>query len=383
GLKSVRYGVLNGFDTAYREFLGVRTMFDIFQNIHLLYLQYGVLVFSGYGVLIMFPLWSLVSTGTDTPEGIHVDPAKIESIKDWASPKTPTEICQFLGLFGYYRRFIEGFSRIEKPLTKLIQKNVKYEWEGKEEEAFQQLMYYNDVEGGANVVADALSRKERAKPLRKESVKEENLHGMDKEFENRLDGTLCIRSRIAPMARHGNKHRHLCQQVLDVFEDERRLSGAIRFTGTTRNTPLDMGKYRHGFYHKATKDNKQLRHDLGNRDHQKNYADVRHKPLEIQVGGKVMLKVSPWKGVICFSKRGKLKPHYIRPFKIIAKVGTVAIQFELPEQLSRVHSTVHVSILKKCLSDETLAIPLDEIQIDDKLHFIEEPVKILDREPSV
>ncbi|GJT68645.1 hypothetical protein Tco_1020125 [Tanacetum coccineum] len=67
GLESVRYGVLNGFDTAYRGFLGVWTTFDIFQNIYLLYLQYSVLVFTGYGVLIMFPPWSLVSAGTDTP----------------------------------------------------------------------------------------------------------------------------------------------------------------------------------------------------------------------------------------------------------------------------------------------------------------------------
>ncbi|GJT17061.1 hypothetical protein Tco_0875767 [Tanacetum coccineum] len=91
-----------------------------------------------------------------------------------------------------------------------------------------------------------------------------------------------------------------------------------------------------------------------------------------------MLKVSPWKGVIRFSKRGKLNPRYIRPFKILAKVGTVAYRLELPEQLSKVHSTFHVSKLKKCLSDETQVIPLDEIQIDDKLHFIEEPVDIID-----
>ncbi|GJW76826.1 hypothetical protein Tco_0138508 [Tanacetum coccineum] len=93
-----------------------------------------------------------------------------------------------------------------------------------------------------------------------------------------------------------------------------------------------------------------------------------------------MLKVSPWKGVIRFGKRGKLNPHYIGTFKIIDKVGTVAYQLELPEQLSRVHSTFYASNLKKCMADEPLAIPLDEIQIDDKLHFIEEPVKIMDRE---
>ncbi|GJU74253.1 hypothetical protein Tco_1265658 [Tanacetum coccineum] len=116
------------------------------------------------------------------------------------------------------------------------------------------------------------------------------------------------------------------------------------------------------------------------RDRQKSYADVRWKPLEFQVGDKVMLKVLPWKGVIRFGKWGKLNPRYIRPFKIIAKVGTVAYRLELPEQLSRVHSTFHVSNLKKCLSEEPLAIPLDEIQVDDKLHFIEEPVEIMDRE---
>ncbi|GJW04807.1 putative reverse transcriptase domain-containing protein [Tanacetum coccineum] len=116
------------------------------------------------------------------------------------------------------------------------------------------------------------------------------------------------------------------------------------------------------------------------RDRQKSYADVRRKPLEFQVGDKVMLKVSPWKGVIRFGKRGKLNPRYIGPFKIIAKVGTVAYRLELPEKLSRVHSTFHVSKLKKCMADEPLAIPLDEIQVDDKLNFIEEPVEIMDRE---
>nr|GEU99692.1 hypothetical protein [Tanacetum cinerariifolium] len=93
------------------------------------------------------------------------------------------------------------------------------------------------------------------------------------------------------------------------------------------------------------------------------YADVRRKPLEFQVGDKVMLKISPWKGVIRFGKRGKLNPHYIGPFKILAKVETMAYRLELPEQLSRVHSTFHVSKLKKCMADEPLAIPLDEIQV--------------------
>nr|GEZ34850.1 putative reverse transcriptase domain-containing protein [Tanacetum cinerariifolium] len=110
------------------------------------------------------------------------------------------------------------------------------------------------------------------------------------------------------------------------------------------------------------------------------YADVRRKPLEFQVGDKVMLKISPWKGVIRFDKQEKLNPRYIKPFKVLAKVGPVSYRLKLPQELSSVHNTLHVSNLKKCLSDESLIIQHEEIQINNKLHFIEEPVEIMDRE---
>ncbi|GJT23461.1 putative reverse transcriptase domain-containing protein [Tanacetum coccineum] len=113
---------------------------------------------------------------------------------------------------------------------------------------------------------------------------------------------------------------------------------------------------------------------------QKSYVDRRTKPLEFKVGDMVLLKVSPWKGVIHFGKCGKLSPRYIGPFKILARVGPVAYTLELPKELQGIHSTFHISNLKKCLADKNLIIPLEEIQLDDKLHFIEEPVEIVDQE---
>ncbi|GJQ97534.1 hypothetical protein Tco_0008673 [Tanacetum coccineum] len=178
--------------------------------------------------------------------------------------------------------------------------------------------------GKANVVADALSRKKRIKPLRvrslvmtihpklpsqilqdqtealkEENIKAENLRGMDKSFEIRLDRTCCIKNR----------------SWLPLF-----------------------------------------------------------------VGDRVMLKVSPRKGVIRFRKRGKLNPWYIGPFKILERIGPVAYKLELLEELSNVYSTFHISYLKKCLSDKSLVIPMKELRLDDKLNFVEEPVEIMDRE---
>nr|GEU62356.1 putative reverse transcriptase domain-containing protein [Tanacetum cinerariifolium] len=104
------------------------------------------------------------------------------------------------------------------------------------------------------------------------------------------------------------------------------------------------------------------------------------KPLEFSVDEYVLLKVSPWKGVVRFRKKGKLAPRFVGPFKITERVGLVSYRLRLLEELNGIHDTFYVSNLKKCLADPTLQVPLDEIQVDAKLIFVEEPVEILERE---
>ncbi|GKA55734.1 putative reverse transcriptase domain-containing protein [Tanacetum coccineum] len=114
-------------------------------------------------------------------------------------------------------------------------------------------------------------------------------------------------------------------------------------------------------------------------DRWKSYANKRRRPIEFDVGDFVMLKVSPWKGVMRFKNKGKLSPRFIGPFKILKKVGEVAYTLELPEEMRGIHNTFHVSYLRKCLSDESSVITLDDVEINPELTFQEEPIAILGR----
>ncbi|GJS92724.1 putative reverse transcriptase domain-containing protein [Tanacetum coccineum] len=201
---------------------------------------------------------------------------------------------------------------------------------------------------------------------------------------------------ITPCPNMNAEIGHLHQYSVDFAKDQGRIPKTIRFVAdSTCDSCTVWLKFRSPvcwaevgdaqltgleIVHETTKKIIQIKKRIqAARDRQKSYADRRRKPLEFQAGDKVMLKVSPWKRVIRFGKRGKLNPRYIGHFKILAKVGTVAYRIELPEQLSQVHSTFYISNLKKYFSNEPLAISLDEIQIDDKLNFIEEPVEIMDQ----
>nr|GEZ97312.1 putative reverse transcriptase domain-containing protein [Tanacetum cinerariifolium] len=113
------------------------------------------------------------------------------------------------------------------------------------------------------------------------------------------------------------------------------------------------------------------------RDRQKSYVDYGRKPLEFEAGDQVLLRVSPWKGIVRFEKKGKLASRNVGPFEILERIGLVAYRLRLPKELNNVHDTFHVSNLKKCLADANLHVPLDAIKVNKTLRFVEEPVEII------
>nr|GFA62123.1 putative reverse transcriptase domain-containing protein [Tanacetum cinerariifolium] len=382
-------------------------------------------------------------------QGIHVDPANIESVKDWASPKSPMEIHQFLGLAGYYRRFIEGFSKIAKPMTKLTQKKVKFEGGDKQEAAFQllkQKLYSAPVlalPGGSEdfiVYCDASNKglgtvlMQREKVIsyasRQLKIHEKNYTTHDLElgavvfalkiWRHYLYGTKCTVFTDHKSLQHilnqkelNMKQRRWLELLSDydcdihyhpgkanVVADDlgrKEREPPLRVRALVMTIGLDLPRQILNAQTKERKPENNKKEDVGEliqettekidqikkrmqaaRDRQKSYADLKRKPMEFQVGDKVMLKVSPWKGVVRFGKRGKLNPRYVGRVKVLERVGDVAYKLDLPEELSRVHNTFHVSNLKKCHADEPFAVLLDGLHFDDKLHFFEELVEIMD-----
>ncbi|GKA86103.1 putative reverse transcriptase domain-containing protein [Tanacetum coccineum] len=546
-------------------------------------------------------------------QGLHVDPSKIEAVKNWTSPATPIEVRQFLGLAGYYRRFIEGFSKIAKPLTKLTQKNKSYIWGEEQESAFQLLkqklceapilalpegndnfVVYCDASlqglgavlmqrekviayasrqlkpheenytthdlelgavifalkiwrhylyelladydceicyhpGKANVVADALSRKKRIKPLRvraliltvhpklpsqileaqnealkEENVKNENLRGMDKSFEIRPDGTCCIKNRswlplfgsLRDLIMHeSHKSKYSIHPGSDkMYHDIKKLywwpnmkaiiaeyvskcltcsrvkaecqkpSGLLvqpeipmwkweritmdfvtklpktstghdtiwvivdRLTKSSHFIPIRATDSmetltrlyikeivsRHGVpisiisdrdNHFTSRFWQSLQNALGTQLYMSTAYHLetdgqsertiqtledmlracvidfgkgwdKHLPLvEFSYNNSyhASIKAAPFEALYGRKCRSPICWAEVSPHK-------VAYKLELLEELSSIHNTFHVSNLKKCLSDESLIIPMKELQLNDKLNFVEEPVEIMDRE---
>ncbi|GJY27654.1 putative reverse transcriptase domain-containing protein, partial [Tanacetum coccineum] len=346
-------------------------------------------------------------------EGIHVDPAKIESIKDWESPKTPTKIQKTEAAFQLLKQKLYSASILALPEGSencvvycdashkelgavLMQKKKVIAYVFCQLKVHEKNYTTHDLEShkskyfihpGSDKMYQgpkklyAANMKAKLPPIlldflhyaRKMTVRASDFLPM-REDDSMEKLTRQYLKEV--VSRNGVPTDGQSERTIQTLEDMLRACALDFEKGWDKHLSLVEFSYNNSYHTSIKVAPFEALYGLN----QKSYVDVRRKPLEFQVGDKVMLKVSPWKGVIRFGKRGKLNPRYIGPFKIIDKVGTVAYRLELPKQVSRVHSMFHVSNLKKCMSDETLAIPLDEIQIDDKLYFIEEPVEIIDRE---
>nr|GEU50993.1 putative reverse transcriptase domain-containing protein [Tanacetum cinerariifolium] len=305
--------------------------------------------------------------------GIHVDLAKIESIKDWASPKSPMEIRQFLGLAGSVRS-----QDLEAHTVFTDHKSLQHILDQKElnmrQRRWLELLSDDDCNIRYQPGKQILNAPTEAR--KPENIKKEDVGGMLVENSRdpgkvrtpygwnpmpqwqELATLFCIKA--APFeALYGRK----CRSPICWTEvGEAQILGPELIQETTEKIV-------------QIKQRMQAAHDR-----QKSYADLERKPIEFQVGDKVILKVSPWKGVVRFGKRGKSNPRYVGAFKVLEKIGKVTYKLELPEELSRVHHTFHVSNLKKCHTNKPLDVPLDGLHFDDKLYFVEEPVEIVDSE---
>nr|GEU36961.1 putative reverse transcriptase domain-containing protein [Tanacetum cinerariifolium] len=398
---------------------------------------------------------SSVYSKIDLRSGYHQLRVRKEDI-----PKTA-----FRTRYGHYEFQVMpfGLTNAPKGLGAVLLQNEKVIAYALRQLKIHEKNYTNhDLELGlkANVIAGALSMKERSRPLRvralvmkiglnlpqkilkaqAESFKPENLSAEDvrgmirkdlpkEKLEPRTDGTLCLNNkswkalhetlgtRLEMSTAYHPETDDQSERTIQTSEDMLRACVIDFGKSWDRYLPLIEFSYNNSYHtsvkatpfkalygrkyrspvcwvevgdaqltgpkiiHETTEKIVQIKSRIqAARDRQKSYSDLKRKPIDFQVGDRVMLKVSPWKGVVHFGKRGKLNPRYIRPFKVLSKVGDVAYMLELSQQLSRVHNTFHVSNLKRCLADESLVILLDELHIGDMLHFVEEHVEIIDHE---
>nr|GEU57070.1 hypothetical protein [Tanacetum cinerariifolium] len=337
------------------------------------------------------------------------------------APGTPSEVHSFLGLAGYYHRFIKNFSWISKSLTILTHKSKTFDWSEEQERAFQTLkeklcnapilalldgpkdfvVYYdasglglelfgdNDYEisyhpSKENVLADALSIKERIKPNR--------IRSMNMTLHSSIKGDM--RTLIMDEAHKSKYSVHLgADKMYYDLRDRYWWSGmkkdiavysfhnkVLQTMQAALGTKLDMSTD----YHPRT-DGQSDRTVYTLKDMLRAcFLDFggRWKCCSLIIWAEVGEGqfIGPELGVVRFEKNGKLEPWFFEPFEITERIGLIAYRLRLLEELNGVHDTFHVSNFKKCLADPTLQSPWDEIQVDAKLNFVEESVKILEQE---
>nr|GEV46237.1 putative reverse transcriptase domain-containing protein [Tanacetum cinerariifolium] len=339
--------------------------------------------------------------------GIHVDPSKIKAIKNWKAPMTPSKIRSFLGLAVYCDASNKGLGCVLMQRGKKELNMRQRRWIGLFSDYECDICYHS---GKADVVADALSRKKRVKPRRaqemamtiqsgirgmikaahgeafkQENILAERLHEHQKpsdllqqpeipewkwdkitmDFITKLPSEHTIqtledmlRACVIDFGGSWDVHLPLAEfSYINSYHSSIRCAPFEALYGRKSRSPVlwaEIGESSligHELIQETTDKVVLIKEKLkAARDRQKSYADNRYKSLEFEVGDRVMLKVSPWKGVIRFGKKGKLALRYVGPFEILERICLVAYRLRLPEELSGVHDMFHVSNLKKCLA---------------------------------
>ncbi|GJV92381.1 putative reverse transcriptase domain-containing protein [Tanacetum coccineum] len=316
-------------------------------------------------------------------QGLHFGPAKIKAVKNWASPTTPTEIRHFLGLSGYYWRFIEEVNddfvvycdASHQGLgAMLMQREKVIAYVSRQLKPHEENYTTHDLELGAVMFTLKIWRHyiystkctvftDHKSVQHILDQKELNMRQRRCHFTSRFWKSLqsALGTKLDMSTAYHLETNGQSERTIQTLEDMLRASPFKALYGRKCRSPVcwaevgDVQLTRPEIIHETTKKIVQIRQSLqAARDQQRS--------------------------IVHFGKRGKLNPWYIGPFKILERIGPVAYKLELPEELSNVYSTFHISNLKKCLSNESLVIPMKELRLDDKLNFVEEPVEIMDRE---
>ncbi|WVZ70482.1 hypothetical protein U9M48_019146 [Paspalum notatum var. saurae] len=366
-----------------------------------------------------------------TTEGVSVDPEKIEAVSNWKTPRNVTEIRSFLGLAKYYRRFIENFSKIARPMTELLKDKVSFEWNDKREKSFQCLkdkltttpvLTLPDLQKDFVVYCDA-SRQGLGCVLMQDNhvisyASRHIVSDRGPQFTARFWKSLheALGTKVDYSTAYHPQTDGQTERVNKLLEDLLRacvltygpnwkdslpfaefsynnnyqasigMSPFQALYGRQCRTPLmweEAGErqfFGPAMFEEAAENVAKVRENLRiAQSRQKSYADKRRRELAFKAGEFVYLKVSPLRGTKRFHMRGKLAPRYVGPCRIKKQIGELAYELELPEHLFGVHLVFHVSQLRKCLRLPDTQISPEAVDLQDNLEYLEYPVQILDR----
>ncbi|XP_031099729.1 uncharacterized protein LOC116003930 [Ipomoea triloba] len=381
-----------------------------------------------------------------TKEGISVDPAKIQAVMNWPTPTTVTEVRSFLGLAGYYRRFVPNFSRIAQPITNLMRKTIVFRWEESCEKAFQELkeklttapvLILPSGTEGFEIYSDAskkglgcvLMQNGRVVAYASRQLKKHEVnyptHDLElaavvfalKIWRHYLYGVQCKIFTDHKSLKYIFTQKELNMRKRRWLEFIKDYDLVIQYHEAAMGTTLKLSTAFHPMTDGQTERTIQTLEDMlrkcrsplcwedlvnpvilgpeylqdmtekvkliqermkAAQDRQKSYADLRRQSVEFQEGDKVLLKISPTKGIMRFGKKGKLSPRYIGPYEVLERIGILAYRLALPAVLDRVHNVFHVSQLRKYVHDASHVLQPEVVTLDENLSYEEKPVKILD-----